>query len=333
MGEAPLDLINNPFIKYTGEIWVYCTTPEKLAMVFWSLGKYLQLLIFPLALTTDYYPRFIEVLNFANPVALASLIAYLALGLFVIYQLWKKQKHLYLFGIAFYLITLSVVSNLIFPVGTNLAERFLFTPSLGYCILLGALLYPYLDDIKSNKAKLVLSGIGIIVLLFGVRTFVRNFDFKSNKVLFAKDIQVSHRSAKMQSVYGAMLAEEALHTQSAVEKSKLVVEAMGHLNEALRIHPTYLETFYMRGNVFFMLGNYNEAIQDYRRCLNLNENFKEAHGNYALALRESARQILQQGGDVQLAIRQLEESLKLFPEEQETAILLEAAKKSQTINQ
>ena len=51
-----------------------------------------------------------------------------------IWSLWKQKRDPLVFGILFYLITLSVVSNLVFPIGTNMAERFLFMPSIGFCL-------------------------------------------------------------------------------------------------------------------------------------------------------------------------------------------------------
>jgi tetratricopeptide (TPR) repeat protein len=333
LGEAPLDLINNPFIKYTGEGWVHCSTPEKLAMIFWSLGKYLQLLVLPYALSTDYYPRFVEVITFSNPIALMSLVAYLSLGLFVLYKLLKKQTNLIIYGIGFFLIALSIVSNLFFPVGTHLAERFLFMPSVGFCIVLSGAFLPFFVGGKKAASLLISGLLGVVLLGFGIRTYVRNFDFKSNKVLFSKDIQVSAKSAKMQNAYGSIIAEEALNSQDQIEKDSLSKIALEHLNEAIIIHPTYLEAFYMRGNVYFMFGDYEKAISDYRQCLQLNANFKDAYGNYALAMRESARSLLASKGDLQKAIAYLEESVRLYPDEQETKNLLEQAKKMLVPNQ
>ena len=48
--------------------------------------------------------------------------------------------------------------------------------------------------------------------------------------------------------------------------------------------------------------------------------------NYALALREGARENIENNGDIRQAIFYLEESLKLYPDEKETALLLERAK-------
>lgn len=327
LGEAQLDLINNPFIKYTGDTWVHCSASERFAMIFWSLGKYVQLLFFPLWLSVDYYPRYVDVMTFSNPIAPASLIGHLAIGTWVVYKLWKKQGTLVVYGIAIYLLALSIVSNIVFPVGTNLAERFLFAPSVGFCIAIAGFAYPYVLNTTQWTSKLVLSIFIIVLLLFGIRTYTRNFDFLSNKILLLKDIKVAENSAKIQNAVGAIIAEEALQSQNPGERTTLSQSALGYLDKAISIHPTYLEAFYMRGNVLFMLGNYDQAVRDYRACINLNKNYTNAYPNYAMALREQGRSIIVNKGDLKVAIASLEESLKLYPNEQETARLLEEARK------
>lgn len=326
-GEAPLDLINNPFIKWDGAQWLHCSTGERLAMTFQSLGKYLQLLVFPYALSSDYYPRYIDVINFGNPAALASLLAYLALGGFVVYSLAKGRFSTVAYGIFFFLASIFIVSNLLFPIGTNLAERFAFMPSVGFCLAVSGLVLPFLT--KNETRNNVFVAVLMVALLFAGLSFMRNFDYKSNLTLFSKDVEVAASSAKMQNGLGALLAGEAQNSQDAAHRAELSTQALGHLNKAIEIHPTYLEAYYMRGNVNFMLGKVDAAVEDYRKCLSINPNFKQAHGNYALALRETARQLMEAKSDIPMAISYLEESLKMFPTEQETAKLLEAAKSMQ----
>jgi protein O-mannosyl-transferase len=326
LGETSLDLINNPFIKFTGENWEHVTFSEKLGMIFLALGKYLLLLVFPVSLSTDYYPRYIDVTTLGNPFALLSLFAYLAMAVYAIVKIWKKQFRVDVYGIVFFLVSLSIVSNLLFPIGTNLAERFLFTPSVGFLIAVSGLVLPLLFTQKQKFPLIPALVVSIVLLLLAGRTFVRNFDFESNLKLMSKDIIVSEKSAKIQNALGALIAEEALHSKDHATKMKLSQEAMIHLNKALEIHPTYLEAFYMRGNVNFMLGNYEEAILDYMRTIQMNENYKAVYPNYALALREGAREAIENQGDIRQAIYYLEESLKLYPDEQETKLLMEKAK-------
>jgi len=332
MGQAPLELINNPFVKYQGTGWVPCTSQERLAMIFFSLWKYLVLLVFPLTLTSDYYPRMVEVITFANTQAMLGVLFYAALGITGVWLIRIRRWRLAGFGILLFLLGIGLVSNLFFPIGTNMAERFLFTPSLGFAMVVAL---PLTYGIQGSRPAFRYASLGAIVLIglfFSWRTVSRNPDFKSNQVLFARDIQVSARSAKMQNAYGALVAEQALNSKDPAIARQLSEEALSHLNQALTIHPTYIEAFYMRGNVNFLLGRYESAVSDYRRCLELNPDFQDAYGNYALALREAARGLMASGGDTAQAIRMLEESLRLFPQEEATRQLLDQARANSSGN-
>ncbi len=138
-GAAPMELMNNPFLKIEGSKYVPFTFGEKFATILFTLGKYLQLLIFPHPLTNDYYPRQIPLLSFANWKVLASLFIYILLIYYAIKNINKSK--IISFGIMFYIITLSIVSNIVFPVGTNMSERFLFMPSVGFSLIFGFILY------------------------------------------------------------------------------------------------------------------------------------------------------------------------------------------------
>lgn len=326
MGAAPLDLINNPFIKWTGDQWGHCTFSEKMAMVFYALGKYIQLLVAPFTLSTDYYPRAVNVMNFSNPVALISLLAHLAMAGWAIIRLLKRKRGIIMYGVLFYLIALSIVSNIVFPIGTNLAERFLFTPSIGFCLVIGCIAAHHMLH-GAPLIKQIVPWVMVGLLgFYAVRTFIRNYDFESNTVLFNKDVKASPNSAKVTFALGSIKAEEAARTSIQSERDTLVQQAIKLINTALHIHPTYLEAYYMRGNIHFMAGQYEAAVADYQKSLSLNPNFKPAFGNYALSLREYAKQILQSGGDRARAIALLEESLKMYPDEAETQRLLTEAR-------
>jgi len=62
------DLMNNPFLGMT--------FLEKMSTIFYTLGKYVLLLVFPHPLTHDYYPYAIPKVNITNPYALASILLY-----------------------------------------------------------------------------------------------------------------------------------------------------------------------------------------------------------------------------------------------------------------
>ncbi|CAB0012889.1 unnamed protein product [Nesidiocoris tenuis] len=78
-------------------------------------------------------------------------------------------------------------SNLLFYVGFVVAERVLYLPSVGYCLLLG------LGYARFARAKHVLPHIGLALLLltYSARTYVRNFAWKDEEALYRSGIDVN----------------------------------------------------------------------------------------------------------------------------------------------
>ena len=300
------ELMNNPYLKVVDNQYVPFEVSEKMATIIYTLGQYIQLLIFPHPLTHDYYPRHIGIMQFNDWQVLLSLAVYGGLGLLIL-RGWKKRD-ITSFGLAFFLITLSIVSNIVFPVGTNMAERFMFMPSVGFCLVLAIVLMKYLKNYAVYAAV-------AIAVLFGIKTFTRNFDWKDNYTIFTTDVNVSQNSAKLQcSAGGAMIEKAATETNPSLKKEQLNV-AIGHLRRSLEIHPTYKNPYLLLGNAYIYLENFEKAIEEYQNGLKLDPQFKDIKVNLALAYREMGRIYGQQKNDMPKAIEYLEKSVIYNPKD------------------
>jgi NADH:ubiquinone oxidoreductase subunit 6 (subunit J) len=113
------------------------------------LGKYLLLLIFPYQQVCDYSFNQLPLVGFGSWQTLLSLLIYVALIIYAIRSLRKKSPVAY--GIFFFIITMSIYSNLVYLIGSSFADRFLFIPSLGYCMAIVYLLYQYADKKKAHN--------------------------------------------------------------------------------------------------------------------------------------------------------------------------------------
>ena len=102
------------------------------------LGKYLRLLVFPHPLSVDYAYNQIPVVTWTDYKPLFALAVYLTLIVLALLRIQKKE--LWVFGIVFYLITMSLYTNVFIAIGSAFGERFLYLPSLGFCITIVALL-------------------------------------------------------------------------------------------------------------------------------------------------------------------------------------------------
>src|SRR5690606_15075164 len=135
------DLLNNPFLDMTAA--------QKGATIMYTLGLYVKLLFFPYPLTHDYYPYHIPIMEWSDIRTLISAGVYALLIGLGLYGTWKK--HVYGYTIAYFLATLSIVSNIVFPIGTFMNERFLFMPSLVFGIFFGYYIWQWLQGDKTWK--------------------------------------------------------------------------------------------------------------------------------------------------------------------------------------
>ncbi|KAF4523605.1 hypothetical protein B566_EDAN014579 [Ephemera danica] len=81
------------------------------------------------------------------------------------------------------------VSNLVGYVGFVAAERVLYSPSLGLCLLLG-LGFARLWDTQRLRSCLVLA-LGLLITVFAVRTLRRNLDWHSEETLYRSGLAVN----------------------------------------------------------------------------------------------------------------------------------------------
>lgn len=322
LGEAPMELMNNPFLKIAGDQWIPFTFGEKMATIFYTLGKYLLLLIFPHPLTHDYYPKQIYLMTWGDWQVLLSLAAYIGLLVYAIRELKRRDPVSY--AILFYLATLSIVSNVLFPVGTNMSERLIFMPSVGCCLVLGILAWRLYRQL-GRKLSPVLVGVGLVGLLFGLKTVLRTPAWKDNFTLFATDIYTSPNSAKLRNAMGGELLTQSLKPEYQSQRQDMQTEAVGHLQEATRLHPTYKGAYLLLGNAYNYLKQYDKSIEAYQRALQIAPGDKLSRDNLAITYRDAGKYAGETQGNIPRAIQYLNQANQMKPNDPETLRLLGVA--------
>lgn len=301
IGQEANELMNNPFLGLNFQ--------ERYGTIFYTLGKYIQLLVYPHPLTHDYYPRHISIFTFSDLEVILSLLAYLGMGIFALIRLPKRDP--VAFGIIFYIATLSIVSNLLFSVGTNMSERLIFMPSVGFCFILAILVQRWLLKVSTKNITLAVGVIGVVALLFSVKTILRNPVWKDNYTLFAADIKVSANSAKLNNAMGGVTIEAANKEENKAQKTELLNNAIGYLTKAVEVHPDYANAYLLTGNAFFYQGNYDKAAEYYRYII---QRFDNPNGKENLS-KTGQRFVDQQ--KFAKAIPILEEVKNYFPNDTE----------------
>ena len=243
-GRAVNDLMNNPFLGLGAG--------QKLATIFLTLGWYVKLMFWPYPLTHDYYPYHVPVVNWADWRALGSLALYLGMGIWAVLNLRKRSVPAY--SILFFLLTISIVSNLFVSVGTFMNERFVFMPSVGFCLLAAWFLARKLPEwLNEQPDRPYLLGAGVLAIaagLFGWITINRVPDWKDALSLNTSAVRNSSGSARSHCFYVTALYENKyLKTKDPAEKKALVDTMEYHINRSLEINPNYGSAQVMQGAI------------------------------------------------------------------------------------
>ncbi|MDC0230580.1 tetratricopeptide repeat protein [Aureispira] len=260
------ELMNDPFLKIENNRYVPFTSEERFSTVLYTWLEYIKLLVYPHPLTNDYYPKHIRtdmdlIPNFQMGKVIFSILLHLLLGILMVLGTLKKKP--YAFFILFYLATFSVVSNLIFSIGSNMAERFMFLPSVGFSALCAMGLYELINRMTKSKGfekamKVPTFILVFICVLYSIKTYARNFAWYDDYVLFTTDIVNSPHSAKLNNAVSGVLQDRANRTPDLIQKKEILEEALDKSIVATNLHPTYNNAWLLRGNANVMLGNMAE---------------------------------------------------------------------------
>ncbi|MCH2042817.1 MAG: glycosyltransferase family 39 protein [Saprospiraceae bacterium] len=297
----PRELMNNPFLKTKPNVpYTHYEDAEKFASIIHSWQIYLRLTVFPLTLTNDYYPKYIRtddgpvaasipmtdplveyspedfketIPTFGSPTVLCSLFIHLLLAIIGFWGLIKRKP--IAFCIIFYAATFSVISNLFFPIGTNLAERFLFLPTVGFSLAcaLGLFTLAQFLQKKNNEFKQKVSlqdlKIPIVILVivcsaYSVKTIIRNMAWADDYTLFTTDVANSPYSAKLNNAVAGVLQEQRNWDKYAGEdlekKEEMVTRAWRHASVAKALHPNYNQAWVLFANANFHLGTVKDSL-------------------------------------------------------------------------
>ena len=265
------ELLNNPYL--------HTNTSDKFATIFFTLWKYIQLLVFPHPLTHDYYPKQIPIIGWSDYRAFLPLFIYIGLIIFSIWGFFKKN--FFAFGIIVYLACLSIASNLVFNVGTFMNERFVFSASLGFCLILAYSLLIVIPKsaIQKHFPNLVKTLLIIIIGLYSVKTFSRNFAWKNDLTLFVTDAKTSTNSAKVNVSAGNALLEKAKTEKSETIKIDLYNKAKKYLLKGLEIYPENIAAWVLLGSNYLYLEDYAQANYCYENCLKISKTYPYAITN------------------------------------------------------
>jgi tetratricopeptide (TPR) repeat protein len=261
------------------------------------VGLYGWRLVVPLQLAADY--SFDQITAVTSPLdgrflaGLAVLVAVPVLGW------WTRVRapHVAL-GLGFLALTFALVANLAFPIGTIMAERLLYLPSAGFCLLAAATLVALagVDPAATTTRRvrpLLWVPVLVVVAAYGVRTWVRNPVWHDPEIFFTTMVAEAPRSARSHRELAGMLVDRGRYDL-----------ALRAFERSLLIKPGDAATLYNLGNALVQAGDLERAAAAYEEAIVANPKFVDAmmnlstaegrRGRYAVAIEWLERALVQQ---------------------------------------
>lgn len=286
--ERPLSFIESPTNFISSETL-------KAGTAFASLSHYLYKIILPYPMSFYYGYRFIKPIELTRPLPLVSLAIYLFL--LVLALLLIRKNRLVSFALLLFLVSVSVYSNYFYPLPGSIADRFMFAPSIGWCILLAYLILYFFarTDLKTaaeNLKQLPMAAKGAItltLLLYSGITFSRNFQWKDHITLFRHDIDYVNESAQAHNLLGVQLIIYSNQLPQGPEQFKMREEAVPHFKKSIEIYPDFFNPVYDAARVYTMINQPDSALVYYRKAAAMNPDFYESHLSAAEILARAGR--------------------------------------------
>jgi len=223
--------VDNPLVG--SSFWVGGLTALKV------MAHYLALILWPAQLSSDYSYAQIPIVTGA----LGDWIAWLTVcGIgAILVLLHRRQQAIFFFGL-FAFGTFLPTSNLLFPIGTIMAERLLYLPAYGLIACLVLTVYGIGERTGMRVFALIVLFLALLACSF--RTWERNPDWENDLTLADSTVRASPRSFKAhlllaRALYGADARRSNL--DRVIEEGERTVALLDALPDSRNVWAVYRE--------------------------------------------------------------------------------------------
>ncbi len=257
----------------------------------WSFSWYLEKFIFPFNLLPAYSP--------AVPVSLSNFIYLKSLIIFIIFIcsmfLWRKNR-LFVFGCLFWIGTIFFFWRFDFADNNIVADRFMYLPSLGFCLLLGF----YLSRFKVLAL--------LMIIVWGYLTFNQCYIWRNDLTLWTWVLSHDPKNVLAKADQDAAIYDpigrisDYKRLDEAIDKNPFEAKnylergedlwqeedyylAFSDFNKAVRIDPSNYKAYDMRGQLYALRGEDKKALDDFNKAVVLKPDNPLAYIQIAKILR------------------------------------------------
>lgn len=229
-------------------------------------------------------------------------------------------------------------TNLFFYVGFVIAERVLYIPSMGFCLLVAVGLRSLYVRTRRRSCRTALVYLSAaLVLLFGVKTVLRNRDWQNEEMLYKSGIYVNPAKAwgnlgnvlksqgKMEKAeqayrnalyYRSNMADMLYNLGLLLQESNKFSEALRYYKLAIGSRPTLASAYLNTGIILMNQARLDEAKRTFLTCAEIpDENLKDphAHKSSVTSCLYNLGKLLHEQGHQEEALSVFKEAIQKMP--------------------
>jgi len=294
----------------------------------WTFSFYPMKFIFP----QDLIPYYVlpKPIHITNP-EYALAVLFFSLVVFSVIRLRTQQW--FVFAIGFYFVSIFFLLRFD-DLGdiSIVADRFMYLPSLGFCLGLGLVFDRILASLKRKDLSLRILTYGVvsIILLFlAIKTHLQARIWKDNLTFWNYVIGQNEMIPRAYNDRGVALVGKGQYEL-----------ALTDFSQAIRLHPQYIKAYCNRADTYLLIGKMDWALRDLNTVIQSDGRSVRAYsmrgliygkkGDYDFAIRDftralelnprSAKDYNNRGvthkkrGDYDLALRDYSQALQLNPD-------------------
>jgi tetratricopeptide (TPR) repeat protein len=295
----------------------------------WTFVFYLRQFLFPFFSVPIY--RLSQPVSLMNFEYLASLLALFLMA----YALGRLRRYRwFLFPTVFYFFSIFFLLRFDEVKDVNIvADRFMYLPSLGFCLGLGFLGEWLWIRKEALRIPLVI-GLGIVTAVSGAATYVRCLVWKDSISLWQHQLKFFPNEPIALNNLATALGDQPVYKKAQEEYGKIVQlqrkgeklplsrsmqEAMSRAEYLIRLYqraihadPDFADVHYNLGKLYSDIGMIPEALEAYKRALAIDPTLKDTHCGLGDLYRRA--------GDRRQAVFAYEQAIRFHPSDEEVYI-------------
>ncbi len=314
----------------------------------WTFVFYIRQFFFPGVLVPIYHlPRPISIFQMEYGLSLALFVFILAMVFRFRRQRW------FIWAVLFYFLSIFFLLRFDDAVDIHVvADRFMYLPSLGFCLWLGFCVQNFLAKMSPQQLVLKRLAVAFFILMAAIlsfRSFIQSGVWKNSLTLWRYQLLFYPDTAIALNNLANALQDEPLFQKTEQEYRKIlelkkegvsdqqikispsVVNKIEFLTQlyakAAKLDPQYADAYYNWAKINQDIGKIDEASELYHKTLSLNPGYKDAYFNLG--------KLYQEENDPEKAIAAYNQTIQIDPENPDLYInviksLTEAIEKDKT---